>query len=513
VHQQDRPGGVVTDRLEETNVAHLVSRQAQLAPDRVALVQPGPNRRTMTWAELDSMIDKVAAGLAAHGLIAGHRVALSGPNSIELLIAYFAVLRAGFVAVPLDPSCSADELRSDLAATGARLLLSAAPISVAGVAVLPLTPDALAALGAEATGPVSSPQDREALALLAYTAGTAGDARIVMLSHRALLGHLRNVEPLDVIDADTVALALLPMFGIFGLNAVVGTWAMAGGRLVIMDGFSDSVFDVIVAEQVNNLPLAPALIYKLLHHDQLRTSLASVRTVISGAAPLPSALLAAFTERTGLRVDQGYGLTEAAPGVSVTLGGDLLGPGHVGRVLPGVAVRIGAGEDDSEPAEIFIRGENLFSGYWPDGRDGPDAEGWFATGDIGYLRGGELFLVDRARELIVVNGFHVYPAEIEDVISDLPGVAAVAVLGRPADGRGDQVVAFVVGRNVEPETVLDHCAKRLPKFKRPTELHLVADLPRGATGKIRKGALRRMLDDPLNHQTTTSSAGTTEDRS
>jgi long-chain acyl-CoA synthetase len=197
----------------------------------------------------------------------------------------------------------------------------------------------------------------------------------------------------------------------------------------------------------------------------------------------------------------------------VTLGGDLLGPGHVGRVLPGVAVRIGAGEDDSEPAEIFIRGDNLFSGYWPDGRDGPDAEGWFATGDIGYLRGGELFLVDRARELIVVNGFHVYPAEIEDVISDLPGVAAVAVLGRPADGRGDQVVAFVVGRNVQPETVLDHCAQRLPKFKRPTELHLVADLPRGATGKIRKGALRRMLDDPVNHQTTTSSAGTTKDRS
>ncbi len=477
-----------------SNLAHLVSQQAQLTPDRVALVQPRPERRTMTWAQLDSMIDKVSAGLAAHGLVAGHRVALCGPNSIEFVVAYFAVLRAGFVAVPLNPGSADDDLRAALADCGARVLLSATALEADGVVVLPLDSASLMALSTQGSGPVTSPQDREALAALVYTAGTSGEPKAVMLTHRALLAHLEHIEPLDVVHSDTVALALLPMFGIFGLNAVVGTWAMAGATLVIMDSFADDLFDVIVADHVDNLPLGPALLYRMLHHDQLTNALSSVRTVVSGAAPLPSSLAAEFTQRTGLRVDQGYGLTEASPGVAATLGGQVLGPGHVGRVLPGVTVRIGDGQDDSEPAEIWIRGENLFSGYWPRGNGGPDADGWFGTGDIGYVRSGELFLVDRARDLIVVHGFHVYPAEIENVISGVPGVSAVAVLGRPGGAGGDDVVAVVVGRGLDPQTVHDHCAAVLPKFKRPSEVRLVDDLPRGATGKIQKGALRRMLN-------------------
>ena len=174
-----------------------------------------------------------------------------------------------------------------------------------------------------------------------------------------------------------------------------------------MDGF----FDVVAAEQVTNLPLAPALLYRILHDERCRRSRRTVSTVIVRAAPLPADLRAEFTARTGLRVEQGYGLTEAAPGVSATFGGaDLDEHGHVGRPLPGVEVRIGDGTDEAEPGEIAIRGDNLFSGYWPDGAGGPAEDGWFATGDIGYLRDGELFLVDRARELIIVNGFNVYPA-------------------------------------------------------------------------------------------------------
>ena len=124
-------------------------------------------------------------------------------------------------------------------------------------------------------------------------------------------------------------------------------------------------------------------------------------------------------------------LTEAAPGVSATLGGELLGHGHVGRPLPGVEVRIGDGTEPTEPGEIWIRGDNLFSGYWPDGDGGPGELGWFPTGDIGYLLDGELFVVDRARELIIVNGFNVYPAEVEEAIAELPGVESVAWLAAP----------------------------------------------------------------------------------
>ncbi len=202
-----------------------------------------------------------------------------------------------------------------------------------------------------------------------------------------------------------------------------------------------------------------------------------------------------FTERTGVRVEQGYGLTEAAPGVSATLGGPLLGHGHVGRPLPGVEIRIGDGSEPGEPGEIFIRGDNLFSGYWPSGEGGPDAEGWFDTGDIGYLNRGDLFLVDRSRELIIVNGFNVYPAEVEQAIAELPEVESVAVVGQPDLRTGEQVVAFVTGSAITIDDVEAHCAVRLAKFKRPRLVRIVEELPRGVTGKVQKGVLRHSLLD------------------
>ena len=480
-----------------TNVADLVRHQAAAQPDATALVRPAPERRSLTWSELEQRVAAVASGLAAHGLVAGHRVALRGPSSIEFVVAYFATLRAGFVCVPLDPEAAPDELRSTLADCGARVLLSTDPVEVDdltpdGVRVLALTEGGLAELAADGATPVLSPPDREALAVLLYTAGTSGEPKAAMLSHRALLAHLEHLHGFGIVDETTVVLALLPLFHVFGLNAVLGSWVRGGGRLVVEESAEDLV-DVIVDEQVTNLPLAPSVLYRLLQHAELAASLAGVRTVVSGAAPLPPALGHAFTERTGLRLEQGYGLTEAAPGVTVTLGGDLLGAGHVGRPLPGVDVRIGDGTDQTEPAEIWIRGDNLFSGYWPDGRGGPDADGWFATGDIGYLTDGELFLVDRSREVINVQGFSVYPAEVEDVIRSVPGVEAVAVIGRRSAGAGEQVVAFVAGTGLTAEQVVEHCVAGLARFKRPADVYLVDELPRGATGKVKKGVLRRLM--------------------
>jgi long-chain acyl-CoA synthetase len=347
---------------------------------------------------------------------------------------------------------------------------------------------------------VDSPQDREALAALLYTAGTSGQPKAAMLSHRALLSHVDHIDILGILDAAARVLAVLPLFHVFGLNAVLGSWIRAGATLVVVDG-ADSLIDTIEAERPTNLPLAPSLLHRLLDDPRCATALTSVTTVLSGAAPLTAELAAAFEARTGIRVEQGYGMTEAAPGISVTLGGDAHGHGHVGRPLPGVDVRIGDGAEPTEPGEIWVRGDNLFSGYWPDGRDGPDADGWFATGDIGYLEAGELFLVDRARELIIVNGFNVYPAEVEEAIAGLAGVDAVAVVGRPDPRTGEEVVAFVLGHDITEADVVAHCAARLAKFKRPGLVQLVDELPRGATGKVKKGVLRGTVEsspvDPL----------------
>lgn len=476
-----------------SNLADLVARHAAKRPEAVAVVEPGLTRRELTWSKLLAAVDAVASGLAAVGLVAGHRVAICGANSLEFVLAYFGTLRAGFVAVPLNPQSSDDELRRTLADSGARVLFTDTERDVPGVRVVALSEEGLAGLTSAARRPVSSPRDTEALAVLLYTAGTSASPKAAMLTHRALLAHLDHVHALGIIGPQTRALSVLPLFHVFGLNAVLGSWARGGGRLVLMAGLSDEIFSVLQAEAVDNLPVAPALLYRLLEDPRLADGLVGVQTVVCGAAPLPESLRADFTARTGLRVEQGYGLTEASPGVTATLGGRNLGSNHVGRALPGVELRIGAGSDHTEPDEIWIRGDNLFSGYWPDGSGGADSDGWFATGDIGFLEDGELFLVDRARELVIVNGFSVYPAEVEQVIAELPGVDDVAVVGAPDPRTGEHVVAFVAGAEITKEQVADHCETRLAKFKRPAVIELLAELPRGATGKIKKGALRHRL--------------------
>ena len=297
---------------------------------------------------------------------------------------------------------------------------------------------------------------------------------------------------MDFVGPQTTVLGLLPFFGVFGLNAVLGGWLRSGARLVIMDGF-DGFFEWSTARRSPTCRPRRRCSTGSGSDDRSATHLTSLTTVVCGGAALPEDLREEFAAQTRVRVDLGYGLTEAAPGVSTTVGGRVLGHGHVGRPLPGVEVRIGRGEDGDEPGEIAVRGANLFSGYWPDGSGGPDPDGWFGTGDIGYLRDGELFLVDRAQELISVNGFPVYPAEVEEAILELPGVESVAVLGRADPRTGSQVVAFVTGQELTEEAVAAHCAGRLAKFKRPTTIAVVDALPRGTTGQVQKGRLRGTL--------------------
>jgi len=343
--------------------------------------------------------------------------------------------------------------------------------------------------------PTPARVDPESLAVLLYTSGTSGRPRAAMLSHRALLANIEQVAQVDplMITGQDVVMGVLPLFHVYGLNAVLGQVLRQHARLVLVNGFdSEGSLDLIEDEAISVVPVAPPVFAYWMQVPGLEDRLGPVRLVLSGSAPLAPELTDAFSARTGVAVHQGYGLTEAAPGVSATLGGELLGRGHVGRPLPGVEIKIGDGTDPTEPGEIWIRGGNMFSGYWPDGRGGPDEDGWFPTGDVGYLLDGELFLVDRSRELIIVDGFNVYPAEVEAAISELVGVESVAAVGRPDWRSGEQVVAFVSGAGLSPAVINEHCANRLAKFKRPRHIQIVDELPRGITGKVRKGVLRDM---------------------
>jgi long-chain acyl-CoA synthetase len=233
----------------------------------------------------------------------------------------------------------------------------------------------------------------------------------------------------------------------------------------------------------------------------LGESLSSVRLLLSGAAPLPPAVLSAVLESTGHHIFEGYGLTETAPVLTTTLCSQVAKPGSVGRPVPGVELKllVEIDEEDDEydaddPGEVVVRGANVFSGYWPDGEGGPDEDGWWGTGDIAYADSdGDLFLVDRTRELILVSGFNVYPREVEDVLRDYDAVDEVAVIGVPHPYTGETVKALVVLREGSVEDVdalIDHAANRLARFKCPTTIEFVSELPNSLTGKVAKGRLR-----------------------
>src|SRR5919107_1041150 len=311
-----------------------------------------------------------------------------------------------------------------------------------------------------------------------------------MLTHRALLANIEQaaaVEP-PMITGDDVVLGVLPLFHVYGLNAVLGQVLRQRARLVLVDGFDmEQSLTTIEDEAVTVLPVAPPVFAYWQAVPDLGKRLRGVRLVLSGSAPLSPQLVEAFVQRTGIEVHQGYGLTEAAPVVTSTLRSAHPKPGSVGSALPGVEIRLadasGRPPEGEDPGQILVRGKNLFTGYWPDGADGPDADGWYATGDVGFLDGdGDLFLVDRIRELVIVSGFNVYPTEVEDVIAEVDGVAEAAVIGTEDADTGEAVVAYVTRSGPAGSAedlvarVREHCAARLARFKQPSEVHVVDEL-------------------------------------
>ena len=476
------------------NFADLLRDTAQRHGERPALVD---GDRRLTWSELDQAVDRTAQGFAAAGLVPGYRILLLVANSIEFVVSYLGILRAGLVAVPLNTGLTKTEIAAVGNHSGARLAVAGAELADQVEGLATIAPGEL-----EGDAPLPAPIDPETLAVLLYTSGTSGDPRAAMLSHRALVANVKNLSALgeDRMGPEDVVLCVLPMFHAFGLNAVLG-WAVGtGAALVIEQRFDPArTVDLISRYGVTRLPLAPTALNALVTRPDLREELRPVKAVLTGASTLDRGLADRFEQASGLFVHQGYGLTEASPGVTTTLGAAEPKPGSVGRPLPGVEVRIAdeQGEDveNDDAGEIVIRGGNLFSGYWPDGAGGPDPDGWYRTGDVGFLdTDGDLFLVDRLRELIIVSGFNVYPSEVEEVLVGAPGVLEVAVIGVPSEETGEAVKAFVVPQpeaRVDVEEVRSYAEGRLARFKSPVEIEVVDQLPHSVTGKVAKGRLRK----------------------
>ncbi|MFC0439518.1 AMP-binding protein [Kutzneria buriramensis] len=486
-----------------SNVADLVRTAAVRGPDHPAFIDAATGD-TLTWAEVDGATDVEARRLRDAGLQPGDRVAVRLPTSAEFAVAVFGTLRAGGVVVPVSTGGPTRELTRVLDDSGATLLVGDGE----GASVTTLSAPVLRVDGG-LTG--ESVRGGEDVAVLAYTSGTSGVPRGAMLSHRALLANVAQcaaLRPAPVTAADRVLLAL-PLFHSYGLGPGLFQVAAAGATAVLLQRFdAEAAVDAIEQHRVTTLVGVPPMYQALLHVDpaRLRDALITVRLLTSGAAPLSASLLAAVQKATSLPVFEGYGLTETAPVLTSTLVGGQVKPGSVGRPLPGVEMRLvdtdgqpfADDEDfvlpDDDAGLVSVRGENLFSGYWPDGAHGPDAEGWFRTGDVGYFDAeGDLHLVDRAGDLIIVNGFNVYPHEVERVLAELPAVVEAAVVGVPSETTGEAVKAVLVlgpGAELTADDVVAHCAERLAKFKVPVTVEFTEVLPHSPTGKLVRSRLR-----------------------
>jgi long-chain acyl-CoA synthetase len=500
------------------SLSALVRAAASRRPDAPAVVD---GEQRLSGGELDAAVDRAAAGYAALGLTPGTRVAVQLPNGLPWLRAALGALRAGLVVVPVNTAYTDPELEYVVADSGAELLVVAGDREpVAGVRVCAGPPEAEGP-PPEAGWPGDEDRDGERLAVLCYTSGTTGRPRGAMLTSAALRANQEQclaMTPPPVREDDRVLL-VLPLFHVYGLNAGFGLVAATGACAVLQQRFDPhESLRLMEQEQVTAVPGAPPMYQAWLAaadaagtDADLRRAFAAVRLASCGAAPLPEEIWTAMRERAAVTVWEGYGLTEAAPVVASTLATGRAKPNCIGGPVPGVEIELRdtattAAEAGDEglppeetlegPGEIWVRGPNLFSGYWPDGADGPDADGWLGTGDLAYADAdGDLHLVDRRSDLVLVSGFNVYPAEVERVLDAHPAIVESAVIGVPDPRTGAAVRAVVVlapGERLTIEELQAHAAESLARYKVPTSVHFLPALPHSLTGKVSRARLREL---------------------
>ncbi len=495
------------------NLAHIIDDHAG---DSTALIWRG---RTTTYGELRDQVERFRGGLVSLGVESGDRVALLLANSPHFVIGYLATIGLGAVAVPLNPTSPAPELESELAVVGAKVIIVDKVSAVNWAHVEPsLLPTIETVINTESTeGTVgfddlvtsSEPLapvevDTSHLAVLMFTSGTAGAPRAAMLTHGNLMANLdQSLSAEGHIDRDDVIFGVLPLFHIFGLNVVVGLGLRVGATLLLVQRFDPSTAAQSIQDRgVTVIPGAPALWTAFAHFDDLAPdTFATVRLALSGASRLSITVAEAMRDRFGVEIREGYGLTEASPIVTTSTGSPVRF-GSVGRVLQGVEIRLVNVDGDAlvgDVGEVWVKGDNIFGGYYND----PEAtaavltDGWLHTGDMATTDDdGYLYLVDRSKDLIIVSGFNVYPAEVEEMLVMHPDVAEAAVVGVPHPHTGEAVKAYVVARpgaDVDEEVLIEHSLDHLARYKCPTKIIFVDALPRNASGKL----VRRSLDDAL----------------
>ncbi len=488
--------------------------------DATAIETVGETPLYYTWRDIDRATAMLANLLESLDLPPGARIAVQAEKSVESLLFYLAVLRAGFVYLPLNVAYRSDELAYFIGNATPSVFVCA-PKDFARLSTLAfgLGTTFVFSLGDDRSGSLlerashfpdrhrAVVRGKDELAAILYTSGTTGRSKGAMLTHGNLLSNAlalkhywgwRRPE-----DGGDVLIHALPIFHVHGLFVASHGALLAGAKMLWLDRFDAKKVAALLPRATVFMGV-PTLYVRLLGEGSLTAEACrSMRLFISGSAPLLIETFDAFRERSGRTILERYGMSETLMLTSNPYDpkdGERRG-GTVGFPLPGVELRV-----RDEPGELVPRGEiggievrgpNVFAGYWgmPEKTKEEFAEGgWFKTGDVGRIDAdGYLHIVGRSKDLIISGGYNVYPAEVEAVLNDLPGVAESAVVGVPHPDFGEAVVAVVVARpgaRVDADALIATLKAKMANFKVPKAVFMAAELPRNTMGKVQKNLLR-----------------------
>ncbi len=499
-------------------LADWITDNAGRTPAKIAIRFPG---RDLSYGDFAALIERLASALAASGVKRGDCVAFLGFNSPELLALFLASARLGALFMPLNWRLAGPEHSQMLLDCPPKVLFVEPDFLVQtrgigdALAGITLVATAGAAEGWTtwdeflARGTAPAPRDPavggDTPLLICYTSGSTGKPKGVLLSQRAIEVNAANSEDMHELTAGDIILNTLPLFHVGGLNNLTTPGLRAGCTLVLHPRFDPELtFDALEAEGITLTVLVPAQLDMMMANRRWASAdFSRLRMITTGSTIVPRHVIQAVHDK-GVPLAQVYGSTETCPIAAYLKAGDAMRKaGSTGRVGKHCQLRVvdGAG-NDVEPGitgEIWIKGDNLMSGYWraPEATAAVLADGWFRSGDMGHLDpDGYLFVDGRGKDMIISGGENIYPAEIENLLIESPDIAEASVIGRPDPRWGEIVVAVVVpkeNRELSPEQVLKLLEGRIARFKHPREVVLVKALPKTALGKVRKEDVRHMV--------------------
>jgi long-chain acyl-CoA synthetase len=451
----------------EANARRLGAKTALVADDRA-----------LTWSELDSFSSGFARDLSARGVIAGDRIAILLPNGVEFVVAFLAVLKLGATPAPLNPLVKQEELAAFKADLRPKLSIDRVSMNAGSWQTV------------EAVGAPS---------LVLYTSGSTGRPKGAVFSHEALtFANHSWAEPVMGLSAGDTVLVSVPLAHSLGLNGGLLAPLLTGATIVILDRFTpEAVFAAIEKHRVTVLPGVATIFRRLLNSAAFaECDFSSVRRAIAGAAPCPWELAVEWREKSGTRIVRGYGMTELFRPLSFRADDSNDVPNAVGRAVPGVEIKIEIEDGASDDiGELWIKSPAMMDGYLdaPEETNEVISNGWFKTGDLAAVSAdGYVQIVGRKRERILRGGYSVFPQEVEAVLVSHPAVAEAAVIGVADADLGEEVAAFVSlkrAQRLSSEELHDYCKEHLARYKYPRRIHILAELPKGPTGKILKSAL------------------------